>query len=70
MKRYAIVIDDLVTNVALWDGVTHWQPEGEVIELDDDSSVGPGWTYDDGEWVSPPPTAEELAMREMIKGKD
>jgi hypothetical protein len=63
VKRYAHLEDDLVTNVSLWDGVSDWNPGCEIVELADDSPVGPGWTRDGKDWVAPPPTPEELAMR-------
>jgi len=53
IKRYAHIEEDLVTNVSLWDGITPWNSECEIIELPDDSPVGPGWTRDGEEWVAP-----------------
>lgn len=53
MNKYAIVINGTVVNVALWDGETDWQPDGEFIQLDDDSRVGPGWAYVEGTFVEP-----------------
>lgn len=55
--RYAIILNGEVVNVALWDGVTDWQPEGELVQLEDGSPVGPGWTYSDGVFVEPEVTA-------------
>jgi hypothetical protein len=66
IKRYAHIEDETVTNVSLWDGVTPWEPGCEVVELPDDSPVGPGWTREDGEWVAPPPSPEQLAMLEAL----
>lgn len=54
MSRYAIVENETVTNVALWDGEMEWKPNGQVIQLPEDSSVGPGWGYVNGEWIEPP----------------
>jgi len=70
IKRYAHIEDDLVTNVSLWDGETPWNPECEIIELPDDSPVGPGWTRDGEEFMPPPPTEEELAMLEFLQGTE
>jgi hypothetical protein len=56
IKRYAHIEDETVTNVSLWDGETPWNPGCEIVELPDDSTVGPGWTREDGEWVAPPPS--------------
>jgi hypothetical protein len=67
VKRWAHIEDETVTNVSLWDGVTPWGQGVEVVELPDDSPVGPGWTREDGEWVAPPPSPEELAMLEALQ---
>jgi hypothetical protein len=55
--RYAHVINNEVVNVSLWDGVTAYTPpKGETLhQLEDDSPVGPGWQFVDGEWVAPEP---------------
>jgi hypothetical protein len=59
--RYAHVINDQVTNVSLWDGTTDWEPgDGSTLhQLEDDSPVGPGWQFVDGEWVAPEPEPDE-----------
>lgn len=54
VKRVALIDNDTVTNVALWDGSAEWQPEGETLELADDSPIGPGWTRSGAEWIAPP----------------
>jgi hypothetical protein len=54
--RYAMIENNEVVNVAVWDGETPWQPDCEVLELPEDSPIGPGWTREDGEWVAPPPS--------------
>jgi len=53
IKRYAHIEDNLVTNVSLWDGETPWEPGCEVIELLDDSPVGPRWIKDKESWIEP-----------------
>jgi hypothetical protein len=68
MKRWAHMDGVDVTNVSLWDGETPWEPGCEIVELSDDSPVGPGWTREDGEWVAPPPSPEELAMLDAMGG--
>jgi hypothetical protein len=60
--RYAHVINNKVVNVSLWDGTTEWTPDdGSVVPypLEDDSPVGPGWQFVDGEWVAPEPEPDE-----------
>lgn len=55
MARYAIVRAGLV-DVAEWDGQSAWSPGvgAVLIELEEGSQVGPGWSYD-GSTFSPPP---------------
>ena len=51
---YAIVnSENLVVNTIIWDGVTLWQPpEGcQAVPL---TEGGIGWSYVDGQFVSPP----------------
>jgi hypothetical protein len=67
VKRYAHLEDDLVTNVSLWDGVSDWNPGCEIVELADDSPVGPGWTRNKGKWIEPPLTEEQIAMLAAIE---
>jgi hypothetical protein len=54
MGRYAVIRDDVVENVVLWDGETKWEPpEGtELVELGEES-VGPGYTRVDDGWEAP-----------------
>jgi hypothetical protein len=52
--KYAIVEQNTVTNVTLWDGVSAWTPAaGEAVACPD--NVGIGWTYDGTDWTPPPP---------------
>lgn len=55
--KYAIIDQNTVTNVTLWDGVTPWTPAaGEAVACPD--NVGIGWTYDGTTWTAPEPVAE------------
>jgi hypothetical protein len=48
-KTYAIIENEKVVNVVIWDGESDWLHEGEAVEL-----TGPGgidWDYIDGEFV-------------------
>ena len=62
--QYAVVIDGLVDNVVVWDGVVDWDPgEGAVlVKLDPSERVGIGWTYKPkatkNKWVAPPEPEE------------
>lgn len=54
MMKYAIILDGLVIGVAIWDGKAEWNPTcDELVELSDDSAIGPGWSYVNGEFVAP-----------------
>jgi hypothetical protein len=54
MSRYALVQNDVVVNVVLWDGETEYNPDGELVAIADDEVVGPVWTRAKGKWVAPP----------------
>jgi hypothetical protein len=58
--RYAHVKNGAVVNVSLWDGSSDYKPpKGETLhQLDDDSPVGPGWSFKNGEFVDERPPAE------------
>ena len=68
VRGYAHVVDGLVVNVSLWDGVTEYQP-GEGVEMvplpyteDEDGTrrytAGIGWTFRDGQFVDERPEPE------------
>ena len=68
--RVAIVnSENKVENIALWDGVTPWQPchEDDELVLVEGVPVDLGWIYDGLNFSVPPPapapepTAEDLA---------
>ena len=47
MKRIALINNGVVENVALWDGITAWNPEGFLlIDITDNPDVDKGWLYD------------------------
>jgi hypothetical protein len=59
-KRWACVKDGKVEQVIIWDGVQEWAPAESytMVELADDSPVGPDWDYVDGEFVDNRPVEE------------
>jgi hypothetical protein len=59
-KRWACVKDGNVEQVIIWDGVQTWPPAEtyDMVELPDDSPVGPDWDYVGGEFVDNRPVEE------------
>lgn len=54
-KKMAMIKDGVVANVALWDGVSKWQPQGyTLIDVTNKPYVAPGYKYIDGTFSSPP----------------
>ena len=52
VKRWASVKDGKVEMVTIWDGVKEWPPAADytMVELPDDSPVGPDWDYNKGKF--------------------
>lgn len=51
-KTYAVIENNTVVNVVLWDGESKWSPDnGVVIPAAD--GVGIGWLYADGTFTAP-----------------
>jgi len=55
--RMAIIKNGVVTNIAVWDGVSEWEPDGDAVVDVSDLRVGIGYTYD-GETFTAPPSQE------------
>lgn len=67
-SKYATVVDGVVTNVSLWDGVSDWQPEvGTLVSVPDGQPVGPEWTYVDGVFVAPPVPERTLEDQQVAR---
>lgn len=69
MSKYAVVLDGLVINTVIWDGLSEWAPdEGEAIASPDDVEIG--WVYADGSFINPntppAPTQAELYESELL----
>lgn len=62
MASYAVVENNIVTNLVEWDGETVWSPvSGDAVLTD--GTVGIGWHYADSTFTAPPvptPSREEL----------
>lgn len=51
--RYAEVINEEVMNVILWDGVSPYAAEGELILIPAALPVSIGWRHEDGQFYPP-----------------
>jgi len=61
MARYAEVIGNNVVNVVLWDGSTEFTTAGSLVVIGPEDVCGPGFTYENGAFIAPPPPpAEEV----------
>lgn len=61
---YAVVVDGVVVNLVVWDGISDWKPvQGEAVLTDGD--VGIGWGYVNGEFINPEPP--EITIQEQPK---
>jgi hypothetical protein len=61
-KSWACIKDGKVEMVILWNGQDSWPPAEDytMVELVDDSPVGPEWDYANGEFVDNRPVETEL----------
>jgi len=54
MKKYAIIENGIVVNVAAWDGESEWSPAAGQTAVDlGDSGAWIGWSYADGVFTAP-----------------
>lgn len=66
--RYAMVKDNVVINVCMWDGdPTKWQPPADVIMIPNEW-VGPGdwWEESEQRFYRPLPTNDEMEYPEEV----
>lgn len=54
MNRWAVIENDTVVNVIVWDGSEPAEISGEVVEIDANSPLAPGYRRVNGEWIAPP----------------
>ena len=65
--NYAIIKDNIVSNIVEWDGVSEFSVDGDVIVCDENAYIG--GTYDNGFVArpvepSPEPTYDQLRKNE------
>ncbi|HII3218557.1 TPA: hypothetical protein ACY3HR_005551 [Citrobacter freundii] len=49
---YAVVENDVVTNLVIWDGKSEWMPEtGTAVRVN--GACGIGWRYDGKTFIAP-----------------
>ena len=59
LKHYAIIIDGVVVNTVVWDGVSEYNPEGLLLDLTNfDPEPGIGWDWDGKKFADNRPQAE------------
>ncbi|HHJ4350405.1 hypothetical protein [Citrobacter freundii] len=66
---YAVIENNVVANVALWDESTDWYPvNGFAVKCGSD--VGIGWKYENGNFIPPTipePTNEEKRKKALLE---
>jgi len=59
--RYAMIRNNIVENISLWDGDTiKWQPPIDILVIPAPDHVGVNWGFDGSNWI--PPIIEEPAI--------
>lgn len=61
MSRYAIIVENVVKNVVVWDGETTWDVPSlwSLVQLQVNETCAPSWTYNENatpRFIAPPPT--------------
>ena len=52
--RIAMIKDGIVLNIAIWDGVSNWDPGGYLlVDITDQNEVDIGWNYDGTNFINP-----------------
>lgn len=53
--NFALVKDNQVCSIILWDGTTPYEPEEGFTLYEVPEGIAPGWMIVDGAWVAPLP---------------
>jgi hypothetical protein len=57
MRTWALIKDNIVANVVVWDGEATWSPPAGYVCVETTTlnpAPGPGWTYANGAFAPPP----------------
>lgn len=58
---YAVVENDVVTNLVIWDGKSEWSPETGAAVLVK-GACGIGWRYDGKTFIAPVSKSETVTL--------
>lgn len=62
MNRIAMIVNGIVENIAAWDGISTWDPEGyTLINVTGNLEIEPGWLLTDGVFYPPSASVKPLA---------
>lgn len=71
MNRFALIANGLVENVVLWDrALDEWQPGPEYFAVRCSDAVAPGWTYEEGVFISPVSSPAEPETRSRLSARE
>jgi hypothetical protein len=64
MKNYAVIKNNIVENVIVWDGIVEFSIDGELVEITESNPASIGFLYQDGQFIDPNPIVEEPVTQE------
>jgi hypothetical protein len=59
MKNYAVIKNNIVVNIIVWDSITEYLVDGELVELKDEDFVDIGFIKNDMGFVNPNLSTEQ-----------
>jgi len=65
--NYAIIKDNIVSNIVEWDGVSEFSVDGDIIACDENAYIG--GTYDNGFVARPVETSPEPTYDQLRKNE-
>ena len=65
--NYAIIKDNIVSNIVEWDGVSEFSVDGDIIVCDENAYIG--GTYDNGFVARPVETSPEPTYDQLRKNE-